>query len=303
MILPIGFTTHAQISSQQINNQYSFLEGTLKKALIDYDGTDFTIRNQEFTATGSADIQLESVNGNINLIAGNELRGRFQSDGGLRLFATNNSSFLIDVQNDGDLKFIGDGGLVAMNINDGNGRVGVGTESPSHLLDVDGMVRVRELQEIQGGTGRQVFVDDNGVLSIEFIPTLSQNNSTALQADLQEKEQQLQTLEARVTELETVIQQLVGQQKNNTSLPSYGSYLQQNEPNPHHGQTTIRYQLPDHSAHYQLQVTNANGQVVQVRELDQSGQVHLSGLTTGIYHYSLLKNGQPLESKTMVVQR
>ncbi|MFK7932778.1 MAG: T9SS type A sorting domain-containing protein [Saprospiraceae bacterium] len=299
----ISTVSYAQITSEYSSDRLVFKESTITKAILDYDGTDFTFRNQEFTATGTADIRLESPNGHVDMIAGNELRARFQEEGGLRLYAPNNGSYLMEVQNDGDLKFIGDGGLVAMDINDSNGRVGIGTESATELLDVNGQVRVREFQEILAGTGRQVFVDANGVLSVEFIPTLSQDDEAGLRGDLQQKEEQLQALEERVAELENMISQLAKQQNLSIQKPTFGNFLRQNEPNPNHGQTTIRYQLPQQVAHYQLQITNGNGQVVQLKELDESGAVEINGLFNGTYHYSLLKNGQPLESKTMIVQR
>ncbi|MEL6717961.1 MAG: hypothetical protein AAFP82_04540 [Bacteroidota bacterium] len=117
-----------------------YKEGTITKALLSYDGTDFVIRNQEFVSGVSTDIRLESENGNVNMLAGGQLNARFQSEGGLRLFAPNNSSFLLEVQNDGDLKFVRDGGVVAMGIDDVNGRIGVNTETPLRRFDVNGDV-------------------------------------------------------------------------------------------------------------------------------------------------------------------
>ncbi len=57
-------------------------------------------------------------------------------NGDLRLHSTNNNTFRMFTDTDGDFKFVADGGAVAMTITDESARVGIGTSAPSGALEV-----------------------------------------------------------------------------------------------------------------------------------------------------------------------
>lgn len=117
-----------------------FKEGSGVEAFINWNGNDLSIRNQE-TATGSNDIGIRADGGNVTFRTGSAGNRRMvlEEDGGMRLYESNGNSYLLDVGN-GNMQFIGDGGDVAMSIDDANGNIRIGSGSPnsSRKLEVRG---------------------------------------------------------------------------------------------------------------------------------------------------------------------
>ena len=62
--------------------------------------------------------------------------GHLRVDGELKLKSPNNSTMRLLVDNTGDLKLQRDHGNIAMTINDENGKIGIGTQSPSARLEI-----------------------------------------------------------------------------------------------------------------------------------------------------------------------
>jgi hypothetical protein len=82
--------------------------------------------------------------------------------------------------------------------------------------------------------------------------------------------------------------------------------LEQNVPNPFAEQTTINYSLPDNTLKAQMLFYNSSGKLIQSVELIQKGKgilnVFASDLSSGIYTYTLVVDGQITETKKMVKQ-
>src|ERR1019366_7666489 len=82
--------------------------------------------------------------------------------------------------------------------------------------------------------------------------------------------------------------------------------LDQNSPNPFAETTTINYFLPDSIGKAQMLFYNAQGQLIQSVALIQKGKgalnVFANDLTNGIYTYTLVVDGQIIESKKMMKQ-
>lgn len=80
--------------------------------------------------------------------------------------------------------------------------------------------------------------------------------------------------------------------------------LEQNVPNPFAEQTTINYFLPDDVKKAQLLFYNAQGKLIQTLDLTQKGKgsinVFAQDLSTGVYTYTLVADGQIVETKKMV---
>ncbi|MEL6717960.1 MAG: tail fiber domain-containing protein, partial [Bacteroidota bacterium] len=92
-----------------------------------------------------------------------------EEDGGMRLYESNGNSYLLDVGN-GNMQFIGDGGDVAMSIDDANGNIRIGSGSPnsSRKLEVrgDGSVeRVIFAENNSGGSGLSSRIAIFGIAS------------------------------------------------------------------------------------------------------------------------------------------
>ena len=156
-------------------------------------------------------------------------------------------------------------------------------------------------------------------------------NNTSLQNQLNQSQNQINQLVANDTSLQNQLNQLLTVinaccAKNSTrSMQTTGSsetqsqsfqqidvklndvqsvVLLQNIPNPFQEQTTINYILPDNTAKAQMLFYNEQGKLIQSVELVQKGKgqlnVFANDLTNGIYTYSLVVDGQIIDTKKMV---
>ena len=82
--------------------------------------------------------------------------------------------------------------------------------------------------------------------------------------------------------------------------------LNQNVANPFTEQTTISYYLPDNIQHAQILFFDQSGKIIKTVDLKEKGKgilnVFASDLSNGIYMYSLIIDGQTVETKKMVKQ-
>lgn len=82
--------------------------------------------------------------------------------------------------------------------------------------------------------------------------------------------------------------------------------LNQNVPNPFAEQTTIAYNLPENTDRAQIIFLEQNGKLIKTVELTEKGggklNVFANDLSNGTYTYSLIVDGQTIETKKMVKQ-
>lgn len=80
--------------------------------------------------------------------------------------------------------------------------------------------------------------------------------------------------------------------------------LSQNVPNPFNDNTTIRYFIPESYSTAILQIVNQDGKMIKKVSIQESGagqiQINAAELNNGNYFYSLILDGQLVESKQMV---
>ena len=80
--------------------------------------------------------------------------------------------------------------------------------------------------------------------------------------------------------------------------------LNQNVPNPFAEQTTISYYLPDNVSRAQIIFMEQSGKIIKTVDLTEKGKGQLNifanDLSNGIYTYSLIVDGQIIETKKMV---
>ncbi|MBR5532342.1 MAG: T9SS type A sorting domain-containing protein [Bacteroidales bacterium] len=81
--------------------------------------------------------------------------------------------------------------------------------------------------------------------------------------------------------------------------------MSQNAPNPFSGEAEIRYQVPQTAISAYIGIYNLNGLQIQQYPLEKgAGTITISAgnLSSGIYIYSLIIDGEEVETRRMVVQ-
>jgi hypothetical protein len=80
--------------------------------------------------------------------------------------------------------------------------------------------------------------------------------------------------------------------------------LNQNDPNPFAENTTINYFIPDNVNAAQLLFYDNSGTILKTVDIKEKGQgsilIYGSNLSSGVYTYTLLADGKPIETKRMV---
>jgi hypothetical protein len=132
---------------------------------------------------------------------------------------------------------------------------------------------------------------------------------------VQELSKQTQELSATNKELQKQIDELKGvknagsqstaAQQSATKLMLTSASLDQNNPNPFTGATTIRYSLPAGFRTAQIFITDNSGKTIKQVQLNTAGSgtvnIDASTLTAGTYSYSLEVDGKVIENKRMIV--
>jgi hypothetical protein len=150
--------------------------------------------------------------------------------------------------------------------------------------------------------------------------TVSREEFDAIRKENDELKTQMAEILSRLNAFDTDLQQCCFSFENGTKAPSSGSgqaqeqgtsaadapKLEQNQPNPFHENTTIRYYLPTGTRTASITISDLNG--VQLKTFDLSGsrgvgQVLIGGgaFAAGTYVYALTVDGKQVDSKRMVL--
>ncbi|MEM9847046.1 MAG: tail fiber domain-containing protein, partial [Bacteroidota bacterium] len=157
------------------------------------------------------------------------------------------------------------------------------------------------------------FVNYEGLIPV-FIEAfkIQQNTLTEQQNELASKTTELEDLKAEITAIKAMMQQLLYHDRvqliPDSSQPSEDiPSLQQNTPNPFKGVTTITYYVPKNTSQAFLQITDANGKVLERFEVAESGhgtlEIDATRMQNGQYFYSLILDGKLFESKQMLLSK
>jgi hypothetical protein len=123
--------------------------------------------------------------------------------------------------------------------------------------------------------------------------------------------QSINELSARIQELEGMKDKTAKKAPSTTSVgsgfvPVRSAVLYQNTPNPFTAQTVIRFSLPDNTDNAYIYIFDMTGKMQKQIAVDSSMQsVTINGyeLTPGIYLYSLVINGQEVDTKRMILSK
>ncbi len=127
------------------------------------------------------------------------------------------------------------------------------------------------------------------------------------QAIIETQTERIGELESALEEIKSMISnkngstiQTIQLNESNIELP----YLGQNSPNPVDSKTNISYFLPESTNAATLQISNQRGQLLREISIKNTGQnsidIDMNNLTPGIYFYSLIVDGNIVDSKKMI---
>jgi len=152
-------------------------------------------------------------------------------------------------------------------------------------------------------TGRK-FVDYDGLAPILIEAVKEQ------QVLIEERDEKIEALEERLAKIEALLQ---GQSTinnpniNNSTTTLSSARLEQNQPNPFDGSTVVRYFIPEGVKKAELRITNLQGKVIKSVAIQARGEGQITfdatTLGSGTYQYSLFVDGQPLDTKQMILTR
>jgi len=127
---------------------------------------------------------------------------------------------------------------------------------------------------------------------------------------VKEQQEKIETLEQELAEMKAMMQAVLdGQNTNinqqNIQLDGRGAYLEQNQPNPFNTNTLIRYNIPTDVKDAVINVFDMGGQLIHSEAIVRTGigeiQLKAGTVAAGTYNYSLVADGQVLDTKRMVI--
>jgi hypothetical protein len=183
------------------------------------------------------------------------------------------------------------------------GNTGIGTTNPSAKLHVNGTVRLENLPYYFGTLPSVIYDPTTGDLYQQGTSLSNPNNEII--ENLQRENEDLKTRLMALEESLQLVEQILNVSKNQVTILPTTAKLKQNQPNPFNGQTTINYFLPESTQKAQLQINDINGKILKVETITSTGHGQLNfdakALPQGTYSYSLLVDGQLVETKQMIL--
>jgi hypothetical protein len=183
------------------------------------------------------------------------------------------------------------------------------------LVKSNGKVQIYDLGLNMGN--RVVIANDNGTLSTVPFDTFCGCTPPALRLEMDQQQsiidaqaQQIESQEARINKLESLVEQLVSANGSSldmtlTQAGSQEAWLGQNVPNPFGQSTRIDLYLPAEVSDAKLEIRDLSGRLVKTEIIAKRAKVSISlevsELASGAYTYSLLADGKLVGTKKMVV--
>jgi len=127
---------------------------------------------------------------------------------------------------------------------------------------------------------------------------------------VKEQQDKIESLEQELAEMKEMMSAVLSGQgtdlnRQNIQLDGRGAYLEQNQPNPFNNNTLIKYNIPADVTDAVVNIFDTNGQLIHSERIAQIGtgeiQIKAGTIAAGTYSYSLLVNGNIVDTKRMVI--
>jgi hypothetical protein len=177
-----------------------------------------------------------------------------------------------------------------------------------------------------GTDNKHIGTTDPAGIALIAIQELAQQNDSLQNANAQQQainaqqeelnnnlQTQLNNLKTTISQMQTAMSLCCNSYTSNMATAARpqvvtgvdAASLQQNSPNPYNGNTVIAYHLPQSATNAEIIVSTVTGTVIKSVSLNGNGdgQVMLNAgaLASGTYFYTLLVNGQKIDTKEMII--
>jgi len=150
-----------------------------------------------------------------------------------------------------------------------------------------------------------VYKDSAGMLSVDYIGMIP-----LLLDGLQDQQMQIEKQQQQIDEQRELINQLIkamGEKPVLKSAIDPTPLLMQNTPNPFNQKTEIGYYIPENVSNANIYIYDMNGFQQKAISIAERGNglttVQASSLQAGIYFYTLVCDGKPVDTKQMILTR
>lgn len=169
-------------------------------------------------------------------------------------------------------------------------------------------------QELKEVAQHMVIPGQDGYMAVDpsAFTYMLINAVQELDADNKAKDQQLRTQNERIEQLEDRLAEIEAllqgpSSENNAAVTLTDAILEQNQPNPFQGSTTIGYSIPEGVQKAELRVTDLQGRLIKSVAILTRGEgqttFDMSTLSNSTYQYSLFLDGKWIDTKQMVVTK
>lgn len=134
-----------------------------------------------------------------------------------------------------------------------------------------------------------------------------------LRTEMEAQNTTIADLKTEVSDLKSLVEKLVDQKNQSLENMEYELELKskatlgQNQPNPFHQNTQVEYFLPANVQQAKLQVTSVDGKVLAIFPIEKVGKgqviIKAHAYPAGTYYYSLIVDGDILETKRMILTK
>lgn len=152
------------------------------------------------------------------------------------------------------------------------------------------------------------MVDEEGELKGKYLSVDPNEFTYMLINAVKEQQTLIEELRQEVAELKDMVENgssRSGSSRESIELEGRQASLKQNTPNPFSSRTLVEYYLPTDTKKAAIQVYDSNGQQIYTKSISGTGkgniEIEAGTIPVGTYNYSLVINGEVIDTRQMVI--